>query len=116
MSYKSQSLDFSGANLSGTNLQGSNLSESILVGTNLDNANLQDTNLVNTIIVELSSSMLQANLTGSDMTGLFGEVDFSQAILGNATCPDESMANVTGCVSGGSFIPTPLAPILLEYR
>ena len=111
LSYRNLSrLDFSGANLSGTNLQGSNLSESILVGTNLDNANLQDTNLVNTIIVELSEgSMLQANLTGSDMTGLFGEVDFSQAILGNATCPDESMANVTGCVSGGSFIPTPLA-------
>ena len=111
LSYRNLSrLDFSGANLSGTNLQGSNLSESILVETNLDNANLQDTNLVNTIIVELSEgSMNQANLTGANMAGLFGEVDFSQAILGNATCPDESMANMTGCISGGSFIPTPLA-------
>ena len=111
LSYRNLSrLDFSGANLSGANLQGSNLSESILVGTNLDNANLQDTNLVNTIIVELSEgSMIQANLTGANMAGLFGEVDFTQAILGNATCPDESMANETQCASGGSFIPTPLA-------
>ena len=111
LSYRNLSrLDFSGANLSGANLQGSNLSESIFVGTNLDNTNLQDTNLVNTIIVELTEgSMNQANLSGSNMAGLFGQVDFSQAILGNATCPDESMANATGCESGGSFIPTPLA-------
>ena len=111
LSYRNLSrLDFSGANLSGANLQGSNLSESILVGTNLDNANLQDANLINTIIVELTEgSMVQANLSGANMAGLFGEVDFSQAILGNATCPDESMANETQCASGGSFIPTPLA-------
>jgi ABC-type antimicrobial peptide transport system permease subunit len=111
LSYRNLSrLDFSGANLSGANLQGSNLSESILVGTNLDNANLQDTNMINTVIVELTDgSMVQANLTGANMAGLFGDVDFSQAILGNATCPDESMANETGCVSGASFIPTPLA-------
>jgi len=111
LSYRNLSrIDFSGANLSGANLQGSNLSESILVSTNLDYTNLQDANLVNTIIVELSEgSMVQANLTGANMAGLFGEVDFSQAILGNAICPDESMANMTGCASGGSFIPTPLA-------
>ena len=111
LSYRNLSrLDFSGANLSGANLQGSNLSESILVGTNLDNANLQDTNLINTVIVELTDgSMSQANLTGANMAGLFGDVDFSQTILGNATCPDGSMANMTGCESGASFIPTPLA-------
>ena len=111
LSYRNLSrLDFSGANLSGANLQGSNLSESILVGTNLDNANLQDTNLINTVIVELTDgSMSQANLTGANMAGLFGDVDFSQTILGNSTCPDGSMANMTGCESGASFIPTPLA-------
>ena len=111
LSYRNLSrLDFSGANLSGANLQGSNLSESILVGTNLDNTNLQDTNLINSIIVELTEgSMVQANLAGANMAGLFGDVDFSQAILGNATCPDESLANDTLCASGASFIPTPLA-------
>ena len=111
LSYRNLSrIDFSGANLSGANLQGSNLSESILVGTNLDNAKLQNTNLINSIIVELTEgSMVQANLSGANMAGLFGDIDFSQAILDNATCPDESLANDTVCASGASFIPTPLA-------
>ncbi len=111
LSYRNLSrIDFTGANLSGVNLQGSNLSESILVNTNLDYAELQDSILVNTVIVEyLEGSMNQANFSGADMTGLFGDVDFSQVILGDSICPDESLANESGCVNGASVFPTPLA-------
>ncbi len=107
--------DFTGANLSGANLEGANLSESLMVGVDLSGANLQGANLVNTVFFESPDGTLEnADLTGADLTGIFGDIDLSVATLGNATCPDLTIATETNCESGASQIPTPLAQPLFQ--
>ena len=102
--------DFTGANLSGANLEGANLSESLMVGVDLSGANLAGANLVNSIFFESPDGTLEnANLTGADLTGIFGDIDLSVATLGNATCPDSTAATEDNCESGASEIPPPLA-------
>ena len=107
--------DFTGANLSGANLEGANLSESLMVGVDLTGANLVGANLVDSIFFESPDGTLEnANLTGSDLTGVFGDIDLSVATLGNATCPDSTIATETNCGSGASQIPPPLAQPLFQ--
>ena len=107
--------DFTGANLSGANLEGANLSESLMVGVDLSGANLAGANLVNTIFFESPDGTLEnANLSGSDLTGVFGDIDLSVATLGNATCPDATIATETNCISGASQLPPPLTQPLFQ--
>ena len=107
--------DFTGANLSGANLEGANLSESLMVGVDLSGANLAGANLVNTIFFESPDGTLEnADLTGSDLTGIFGDIDLTVATLGNATCPDGTPATIDSCDSGASQIPTPLVQPLFQ--
>ena len=103
-------IDLSGSNLSFADLAGVNLSESILVDANLTGADLRGANLQNTVIVDfLGGSLEGADLTDANMEGMFGFFDLSGATLTNATCPDGSSADDTGCSSGPSQIPPPLA-------
>ena len=107
--------DFTGANLSGANLEGANLSESLMVGVDLSGANLAGANLVNTIFFESPDGTLEnANLTGSNLTGIFGDIDLTVATLGNATCPDGTLATIDSCESGASQFPTPLVQPLFQ--
>jgi len=107
--------DFTGANLSGANLEGANLTESLMVGVDLTGANLVGANLVDSIFFESPDGTLEnANLTGADLTGIFGDIDLSVATLGNATCPDSTIATETNCGSGASEIPPPLAQPLFQ--
>ena len=103
-------IDLSGSNLSNANLAGVNLSESILVDANLTGADLRGANLQHTVLVNFMSGSLEgADLTDANLEGMFGFFDLSGATLTNATCPDGSSADETGCVSGPSQIPPPLA-------
>ena len=107
--------DFTGANLSGANLEGANLSESLMVGVDLSGANLIDANLANSIFFESPDGTLEnADLTGAELTGIFGDIDLTVATLGNATCPDTTIATDTNCDSGASQIPPPLAQPLFQ--
>ena len=103
-------IDLSGSNLSYADLAGVNLSESVLVDANLTGADLRGANLQNTVLVNFMGGTLEgADLTDANMEGMFGFFDLSGATLTNATCPDGSSADETGCVSGPSQIPPPLA-------
>ena len=93
-------IDLSGSNLSNANLAGVNLSESILVDANLTGADLRGANLQHTVLVNFMGGSLEgADLTDANMEGMFGFFDLSGATLTNATCPDGSAADETGCVS-----------------
>ena len=112
-------VDLSGTDLSNSNLVGANLSQALMVNTNLEGADLSGANLTDTIIINYGGGSIQgANLTGADLTGLFsitGIVDLNSSILGNATCPDGTSAEVTSCASGVSQIPPALAaPLFFE--
>ena len=103
-------IDLSGSNLSNANLAGVNLSESILVDANLTGADLRGANLQHTVLVNFMTGSLDgADLTDANLEGMFGFFDLSGATLTNATCPDGSSADETGCASGPSQIPPPLA-------
>ncbi len=103
-------IDLSGSNLSYADLAGVNLSESILVDANLTGADLRGANLQNTVLVNFMGGTLEgADLTDANLEGMFGFFDLSGATLTNATCPDGSAADETGCESGPSQIPPPLA-------
>ena len=103
-------IDLSGSNLSNANLAGVNLSESILVDANLTGADLRGANLQHTVLVNFMTGSLEgADLTDANLEGMFGFFDLSGATLTNATCPDGSSADETGCASGPSQIPPPLA-------
>ena len=46
-----------------------------------------------------------ANLSGADMTGMFGMANLSGVDITDAICPDGTFANITGCVTGLSPMP-----------
>jgi len=103
-------VDLSETNLAGADLSNMNLSESTLFEVNLTDADLTGANLENAIFVEfLSGTVSGADFTDANLAGVFGSVDFSEAILSNTTCPDGSNSDETGCASGVSEIPPPLA-------
>ena len=103
-------VDISITNFSGSDLSNVNLSESIFFNTDLSGADLTGANLENAIIVNFQGGSIEnADLTDANLNGLFGQVDLSAAVLSNTTCPDGSNSDETGCASGVSEIPPPLA-------
>ena len=103
-------VDLSNTNLAGADLSNMNMSESILLDVNLSNADLTGANLENAILVNfMGGSLEDADLTDANLAGAFGLFDLSAATLSNTTCPDGSNSDETGCGSGASEIPPPLA-------
>ena len=103
-------VDLSNTNLAGADLSNMNMSESILLDVNLSNADLTGANLENAILVNfMGGSLEDADLTDANLAGAFGFFDLSAATLSNTTCPDGSNSDETGCASGASEIPPPLA-------
>ena len=103
-------VDLSNTNLAGADLSNMNMSESILLDVNLSNADLTGANLENAILVNfMGGSLEDADLTDANLAGAFGFFDLSASILSNTTCPDGSNSDETGCASGASEIPPPLA-------
>ena len=103
-------VDLSSTNLAGADLSNMNMSESILLDVNLSNADLTGANLENAILVNfMGGSLEDADLTDANLAGAFGFFDLSAATLSNTTCPDGSNSDETGCASGASEIPPPLA-------
>ena len=104
-------VDLSMSNFSNGNLANANLSESLLVNTDLSSTDLSGANLENAIIVNFMGGSLQGtDFTGANLKGAFGLFDLRGAILTNATCPDGSAADETGCVM--TEMPPPLAASL----
>ncbi len=103
-------VDLSNTNLAGADLSNMNMSESILLDVNLSNADLTGANLENAILVNfMGGSLEDADLTDANLAGAFGFFDLSAATLSNTTCPDGSNSDESGCASGASEIPPPLA-------
>ena len=103
-------VDLSNTNLAGADLSNMNMSESILLDVNLSNADLTGANLENAILVNfMGGSLADADFTNANLAGAFGFFDFSASILSNTTCPDGTNSDETGCASGASEIPPPLA-------
>jgi len=103
-------VDLSNTNLAGADLSNMNMSESILLDVNLSNADLTGANLENAILVNfMGGSLEDADLTDANLAGAFGFFDLSAATLSNTTCPDGTNSDETGCASGASEIPPPLA-------
>ncbi len=103
-------VDLSNTNLAGSDLSNLNMSESILLDVNMSDADLTGANLENAIIVNfMAGSLVDADLTDANLAGAFGLFDLSSSILSNTTCPDGSNSDETGCASGASEIPPPLA-------
>ena len=103
-------VDLSNTDLAGADLSNMNMSESILLDVNLSNADLTGANLENAILVNfMGGSLEDADLTDANLAGAFGFFDLSAAILSNTTCPDGTNSDETGCLSGASEIPPPLA-------
>ncbi len=103
-------VDLSNTNLADADLSNMNMSESILLDVNLSNADLTGTNLENAILVNfMGGSLENADFTNANLAGAFGFFDLSAAILSNTTCPDGTNSDETGCATGASEIPPPLA-------
>jgi len=103
-------VDLSNTNLSSSDLSDVNLSESILLDANLTNADLAGANLMNSVIVNFEGGTLQgADFTDANLEGAFGLFDLSSSILSNTTCPDGTNSDETGCESGPTDLPPPLA-------
>ena len=103
-------VDLSNTNLANADLSNMNMSESILLDVNLSNADLTGANLENAILVNfMGGSLDDADLTDANLAGAFGFFDLSAATLSNTTCPDGTNSDETGCLSGASEIPPPLA-------
>ena len=103
-------VDLSSTNLAGADLSNMNMSESILLDVNLSNADLTGANLENAILVNfMGGSLADADFTNANLAGAFGFFDLSASILSNTTCPDGTNSDETGCASGASEIPPPLA-------
>ena len=103
-------VDLSNTNLAGADLSNMNMSESILLDVNLSNADLTGANLENAILVNfMGGSLADADFTNANLAGAFGFFDLSASILSNTTCPDGTNSDETGCASGASEIPPPLA-------
>ena len=103
-------VDLSNTNLTGADLSNLNMSESILLDVNLSDADLTGANLENAILVNfMGGSLEDADFTDADLAGAFGLFDLSSSILSNTTCPDGTNSDDTGCASGASEIPPPLA-------
>ena len=101
--------DFSGADLSQANLIGANLSESLMLTVDLTDANLSGANLSNSVFFEFGEgSLAGADLSYANLSGIFGDIDLSVANVDNATCPDGTIANSTGCHYKYNPSPTPL--------
>ncbi len=105
--------DFTTSNLSESNLEDVNLSESLLFNVDLSGADLTGADLRDTILLRLfgpgsvdGTDFTEANLEGA---WSWGTLDLSNAILSNTTCPDGSNSDETGCATGFSETPTPLA-------
>ena len=103
-------VDLSNTDLAGADLSNMNMSESILLDVNLSNADLTGANLENAILVNfMGGSLVDADFTNANLAGAFGFFDLSASILSNTTCPDGTNSDETGCASGASEIPPPLA-------
>ena len=103
-------VDLSNTNLTGADLSNLNMSESILLDVNLSDADLTGANLENAILVNfMGGSLEDADFTDANLAGAFGLFDLSSSILSNTTCPDGTNSDDTGCASGASEIPPPLA-------
>ncbi len=103
-------VDLSNTNLARADLSNLNMSESILLDVNLSDADLTGANLENAIIVNFMGGSIEgADFTDANLEGAFGFFDLSSSILANTTCPDGTNSDVTGCASGASDIPPPLA-------
>ena len=103
-------VDLSNTNLERADLSNLNMSESILLDVNLSDADLTGANLENAIIVNfMGGSMEGADFTDANLEGAFGFFDLSSSTLSNTTCPDGTNSDVSGCASGASDIPPPLA-------
>ena len=103
-------VDLSNTDLAGADLSNMNMSESILLDVNLSNADLTGANLENAIVVNfMGGSLADADFTNANLAGAFGFFDLSASILSNTTCPDGTNSDETGCASGASEIPPPLA-------
>tara|TARA_A200000113_G_scaffold61159_2_gene52580 strand:+ start:8189 stop:11809 length:3621 start_codon:yes stop_codon:yes gene_type:complete len=103
-------VDLSNTNLARADLSNLNMSESILLDVNLSDADLTGANLENAIIVNfMGGSMEGADFTDANLEGAFGFFDLSSSTLSNTTCPDGTNSDVSGCASGASDIPPPLA-------
>ncbi|MEC7261512.1 MAG: pentapeptide repeat-containing protein, partial [Candidatus Thermoplasmatota archaeon] len=103
-------VDLSNTNLANADLSNMNMSESIFIDVNLSNADLSGANLENAILVNFRGGSLDdADLTDANLAGAFGLFDLSAATLSNTTCPDGTNSDETGCLSGASEIPPPLA-------
>ncbi|MDP6224511.1 MAG: pentapeptide repeat-containing protein [Candidatus Poseidoniaceae archaeon] len=103
-------VDLSNTDLAGADLSNMNMSESILLDVNLSNADLTGANLENAILVNfMGGSLADADFTNANLAGAFGFFDLSASILSNTTCPDGTNSDETGCASGASEIPPPLA-------
>jgi len=103
-------VDLSNTDLAGADLSNMNMSESILLDVNLSNADLTGANLENAIVVNfMGGSLADADFTNANLVGAFGFFDLSASILSNTTCPDGTNSDETGCASGASEIPPPLA-------
>ena len=101
--------DFSSADLSQADLIGANLSESLMVTVDLSGANLSGANLSNALFFEFGEgSLAGADLSNANLSGIFGDIDLSVANVDNATCPDGTTANSTGCHYKYNPSPTPL--------
>ena len=103
-------VDLSNTNLAGADLTSLNMSESLLLDVNLSDADLTGATLENAIIVNfMGGSLENADFTDANLAGAFGFFDLSSSTLSNTTCPDGTNSDVTGCASGASEIPPPLA-------
>ena len=103
-------VDLSNTNLADADLSNMNMSESILLDVNLSNADLTGANLENAILVNfMGGSLEDADFTNANLAGAFGFFDLSAAFLSNTTCPDGTNSDETGCATGASEIPPPLA-------
>ncbi|MDA8639122.1 FtsX-like permease family protein [Candidatus Poseidonia alphae] len=105
--------DLSYSNFAGSNLAGLNLSEAFIFNTDMSGTDLTGADLRNTVLVTRfgPGSIEGANFTDANLTGAwsFGTMDLNGSILSNTTCPDGTNSDETGCESGFSEIPTPLA-------
>jgi len=101
--------NFSQSILSGADFSGSDLQRSVFFYTGFNGANLSQTDLTETIMIApdfgFGNPLTGVNFSGADLTGMFGIANLSGMELGDAICPDGSLANVTGCESGLLMMP-----------
>ena len=98
--------------LQGADLRDADLSDVVGFASRFDGADLRGAVLTNAMLMQ--SRFTDAQIEGADFTdanleGAFGFFDLSSSTLSNTTCPDGSNSDETGCASGVSEIPPPLA-------